>query len=437
VAQPELATHVSQLEGPQSEAGTAHIRVGTAGWTNPPRSRALRPAGLSHLQYYATHFNCVEVNSSFYRPHRRETYARWSAITPADFRFAVKLPRICSHGPQLGGPPKLWQRFRDEVVGLGGKLAVLLWQLPPSRALDADAAEEFFAMALRGLHCPLVCEPRHPSWFGEAARKLFEHYSVGVVAADPPRAHDELSPTGPLKYFRLHGSPHMYYSAYPDAYLVTLTERLSAEQARGAQVWCVFDNTANHAAWDDATRLRRMLHESNMLSAKPHRKRDPVAAAAGELPKVLDLAWAIRVAFLITMSREGEFHARPLQTMGIEPDGTLRFFTDVHSGKAEELRQDLRVGLVYADTSTHRYVAIRGTGGITRDPQRARELWSIEQLAYYPQGPEDERLGLLTVRIEHAEYWLAPGRTSYLVAALKAAVSGVPAGVVGENSQLP
>lgn len=163
---------------------------------------------------------------------------------------------------------------------------------------------------------------------------------------------------------------------------------------------------------------------------------DPVATAAGELAKVLDVVRAIRVAFLITMSHEREFRARPVQTLGTEPDGTLRFFTDVHSGKAEELRQDLRVGLVYADTNTHSYVAIRGTGRITRDPQRASELWSIEQFAYYPHGPEDERLGLLTVRIEHAEYWLGPGRASYLVAALKASVSGVPAGVVGENSQV-
>jgi general stress protein 26 len=163
----------------------------------------------------------------------------------------------------------------------------------------------------------------------------------------------------------------------------------------------------------------------------------PVSAAAGELSQVLSLVETIRIAFLITMSHEGEFHARPVQTLGIEHDGILTFFTDVSSEKAEEVRQDVRVGLVYADTSEHRYVAIRGAGRVTRDPQRARQLWSLDQLAYYPQGPEDERLGLLTVRIEHAEYWLAPGRVSYLVAALKAAVSGVPAGVVGENAEFP
>jgi general stress protein 26 len=163
----------------------------------------------------------------------------------------------------------------------------------------------------------------------------------------------------------------------------------------------------------------------------------PVSPAAGELSQVLSLVEAIRIAFLITMSHEGEFHARPVQTLGVERDGMLAFFTDVSSEKAEELLQDVRVGLVYADPSEDRYVAIRGVGRISRDPQRARQLWSLDQLAYYPQGPEDDRLGLLTVQIEHAEYWLAPGRVSYLFAAVKAAVSGVPAGVVGENAEFP
>ena len=269
---PQLVMRTPQAGGPQP-ARPARIRVGTAGWTNPPRTKGTRPAQASHLEYYAAHFNCVEINSSFYRPHRRQTYARWSAGTPADFKFAVKVPRGCSHGPQLGGPPRHWQRFRDEVAGLGSKLAVLLLQLPPSRALDAPAAAEFFALALAGLHCPLVCEPRHPSWFGETARGLFEDYGVGLVAADPPRSDDELSPSGALRYFRLHGSPRMYYSTYADEYLVTLSERLRAEQASGAQVWCIFDNTALHAAWDDATKVRRMLGGADMPGAGSRRRR--------------------------------------------------------------------------------------------------------------------------------------------------------------------
>ena len=82
------------------------------------------------------------------------------------------------------------------------------------------------------------------------------------------------------------------------------------------------------------------------------------------------------------------------------------------------------------------YVAVSGSGGLFRDNQKARQLWSIEQRAYYPEGPEDEHLALLRVLIERAEYWIAPGRTSYLVAAVAAAATGTPAGVIGENHKL-
>lgn len=71
-----------------------------------------------------------------------------------------------------------------------------------------------------------------------------------------------------------------------------------------------------------------------------------------------------------------------------------------------------------------------------RDAQKAGELWRIEQRAYYPDGPEDERLGLLRVRLERAEYWIASGRMSYLVAALRAATIGMPAGIIGDNNRI-
>jgi general stress protein 26 len=73
---------------------------------------------------------------------------------------------------------------------------------------------------------------------------------------------------------------------------------------------------------------------------------------------------------------------------------------------------------------------------LLRYTQKAKQLWSMEQRAYYPDGPEDERLALLRVQIERAEYWIAPGRTSYIVAAVTAAITGTPAGVIGENQKI-
>jgi len=159
-------------------------------------------------------------------------------------------------------------------------------------------------------------------------------------------------------------------------------------------------------------------------------------SAPGDLAKLGELIRDIRVALLTTVDRDGHFHTRPLQTLQVEADGTLWFFTDWSSPKADELQHDVRVSLGYADPAKNVYVALNGTGSLFRDLQKAQQLWSIEQRAYYPEGPEDRRLAVLRVRIERAEYWIAPGRTSYLVAALTAALTGIPAGVIGENRRI-
>jgi general stress protein 26 len=101
-----------------------------------------------------------------------------------------------------------------------------------------------------------------------------------------------------------------------------------------------------------------------------------------------------------------------------------------------ELHHDIRVSLGYADLANHTYVALSGEGRLLRDAQKAKELWSIEQHAYYPKGPDDERLALLRVAILKAEYWIAPGRASYIVAAARACATGIPAGVVGEDHKI-
>jgi general stress protein 26 len=156
----------------------------------------------------------------------------------------------------------------------------------------------------------------------------------------------------------------------------------------------------------------------------------------GDPAKLGELIRDIRVALLTTVDREGRFHTRPVQTLHVEANRTLWFFTDWSSPKVEELHHDVRVSLGYADPAKNVYVAVSGSASLFQDAQKAKQLWSIEQRAYYPNGPEDERLALLRVQIERAEYWIAPGRISYVVAAITAAVTGTPAGVIGENRKI-
>jgi general stress protein 26 len=156
----------------------------------------------------------------------------------------------------------------------------------------------------------------------------------------------------------------------------------------------------------------------------------------GDLAKLGELIRDIRVALLTTIDRDGGFHTRPVQTLQVEADRTLWFFTDWRAPKVDELHHDVRVSLGYSHPEKNVYVAVSGSGSLLRDAQKAKQLWSIEQRAYYPKGPGDERLALLRVLIERAEYWIAPGRTSYVVAAMTAAITGTPAGVIGENRKI-
>ena len=134
-------------------ARQAPNRIGTAGWQVPSAHRGLVGAEGSVLQRYAARFDCVEVNTSFYRPHRAQTWEGWAAQVPARFRFSAKLPRDISHEARLQRCGPLLDRFRDEVSGLGRKLGGLLLQLPPSLAFDARVAETFLAMLRRRFDC--------------------------------------------------------------------------------------------------------------------------------------------------------------------------------------------------------------------------------------------------------------------------------------------
>ncbi len=235
------------------------FRIGTAGWSVPTALTQAFPPGPSHLARYAGRFNAVEINSSFYRPHRPQTYARWSATVPEDFRFSVKLPRTITHDARLDGGGGLLDTFLAEAGSLGARLGPLLVQLPPSLAFNTAVTGRFFESLRSRFDGAVVCEPRHRTWFRAEAEALLIAHGIARAAADPAIVPEAGVPGGAmdLVYVRLHGSPKMYYSAYPAAYLATLAERLAAYPAREA--WCVFDNTAEGAAPVNALALFRLM----------------------------------------------------------------------------------------------------------------------------------------------------------------------------------
>ncbi len=232
----------------------ASIFIGCAGWSIPRQEQAHFPADGTHLERYANRLPAVEINSSFYRPHRTATYAKWAEAVPPGFRFAVKVPRTITHESKLVQVTPLLDTFLAEVSGLGARLGVLLVQLPPSLRFDHPAASRFFA-GLRERHAgAVVCEPRHPTWFEPEADDLLREMRVARVAADPAPVPAAARPGGweRVAYYRLHGSPKMYYSAYTAAFLEPFAVELINAAKSGADVWCIFDNTAAGSAMTDA-----------------------------------------------------------------------------------------------------------------------------------------------------------------------------------------
>ena len=234
------------------------IRIGLAGWSNPPSHRANRQSDQSHLEYYAAHFNCVEINSSFYRPHRPSTYAAWALATPSTFRFSVKMPRSITHDSGLRGTSRDVTEFFSSIEPLKRKLSIVLIQLPPALEFERRVAKAFFRSIPRLSGVTLVCEPRHASWFSGTADRLLAECQVSRVAADPIRAAGAGSPGGysDHAYYRWHGSPQLYYSSYSDKQLDAFAAPL---RHRTHPAWCIFDNTARYAAWDNALAFRKQL----------------------------------------------------------------------------------------------------------------------------------------------------------------------------------
>ncbi|HEX7182373.1 MAG TPA: DUF72 domain-containing protein, partial [Thermoanaerobaculia bacterium] len=151
--------------------------------------------------------------------------------------------------------------FLAEVAGLGDKLGCLLVQLPPSLSFEPAVAAGFFSDLRSRWSLPLACEPRHPSWFTPQGDDLLRELGVSRVAADPACVPDAAEPGGwrGMSYYRLHGSPKMYYSAYSDEYIAALGSRIQGDAAAGRNVWCIFDNTTLGAATRNALDLRSRL----------------------------------------------------------------------------------------------------------------------------------------------------------------------------------
>jgi uncharacterized protein YecE (DUF72 family) len=233
--------------------------IGTSGWS-VPKGEKLEG---TRLYRYSRALSCVEINSSFYRPHRAATWAKWAKEAPSNFRFSIKAPKMVTHEEKLRNSGSLLKVFFEEIEPMCEKTGPILFQLPPSLSFDLALAEDFFSL-LRELYCgEVVLEPRHSTWFTAPVNILLKRLAIARVAADPPKGDPIAATPGGdtrLVYYRLHGSPRIYYSNYEDQFLTAFATRIKSLD----NVWIIFDNTALSHAYSNALKLQTLIASSDV-----------------------------------------------------------------------------------------------------------------------------------------------------------------------------
>ena len=242
------------------------VRVGCSGWNYADWRERVYPRGVPPrrwLSHYATMFDTVEVNSTFYRLASREAVAEWVAQTPDDFVFALKASRYLTHMKRLTDLDSGIARYYERIEPLVGtpKLGPIVWQLPQNFHRDDERLAAALAALPPGRHC---FEFRHPSWFASDVYALLREHDVALVIGDhPQRPFQSHEMTAGWTLVRFHYGRRGRRGNYSQRELETWLRRIR-QWRRRVEVFAYFNNdweafAVRNALWlagalDTATR---------------------------------------------------------------------------------------------------------------------------------------------------------------------------------------
>jgi uncharacterized protein YecE (DUF72 family) len=235
------------------------LRIGTSGWQYndwrghfyPPKIPTTR-----WLEYYARHFDTVEVNNTFYRLPAAKTFRDWAARVPDRFEFAIKASNYLTHYKRLLDPEEPVDRLLEHAEPLRPKLGVVLLQLPPNLEREPERLDRTLK-AFRG-RVRIAVEPRHPSWFCGEVRSVLEAHSAAICLADRgSRVMTPLWQTADFTYVRFHHGRSRPPSCYGTRALKTGVARLVDTFGPGIDGYAYFNNDAHGCAIDNATTFAR------------------------------------------------------------------------------------------------------------------------------------------------------------------------------------
>jgi uncharacterized protein YecE (DUF72 family) len=237
----------------------AHI--GTSGFSYDHWRGAFYPEGLAKgkwFGYYCERFSTVELNVTFYRLPKEETFQKWRSETPDGFKFALKGSRFITHIKRLRDPAEPLKTFMERARILREKLAVILWQLPPNFKKDTERLK-FFLKALKKYRRRNVFEFRNESWIDKEVISLIKEEGAGICMADWPPFIDKLPATADFAYIRRHGREGSYATRYTAEELKRDAQRIRKHLREKRDTFIYFNNDAMGYAARNALELKGML----------------------------------------------------------------------------------------------------------------------------------------------------------------------------------
>ena len=241
---------------------SAAIHIGTSGWQYKHWIGTFYPEKLPQSQMlveYVKHFNTVELNSSFYHQPPRTTFENWKKKTPPGFLFSVKASRYITHNKKLLDAEESLSYFLKAATGLGKKLGVILFQMPPSWQMNLDRLESFLTLLPNRLR--FTFEFRHPSWMKDDVYALLRKYNTGFCIYELNRFETPHIVTADTIYIRLHGPDGKYRGNYSDESLRMWAAKIKRWSKKAKEIYVYFDNDIGGYAPKNALALKELLEK--------------------------------------------------------------------------------------------------------------------------------------------------------------------------------
>ena len=276
------------------------IRVGVAGWSYPDWEGVVypgvKPRGFDPLRYLAGYFDCLEVNSTFYRippPRMAERWFRAVEDRPR-FRFTAKAWEGFTHGAEGEWTEADANAFREAVEPLraAGRLGAVVFQFPWHFARHPETESKLSRLVDTFGALPLVLEVRHASWVEEEGMRRIAALGLSLCNIDQPLARTSIRPashvTGRLGYVRLHGRN---YAAW-----------FSREAGRDEKYDYLYDE-AEEEEWVGRTRAIAERAEETYLVANNHFRGQAPANALSIRAKLEGRKVAVPPPLLVAFER--------------------------------------------------------------------------------------------------------------------------------------